>query len=82
MKTIHELPKGLNIGRHFVTTPGWNLITFRSMEDGTLSFLRLPSVTNQKPIEQWSIPPFPFGLKAFAVYPPDNLLAVAEEKEQ
>ena len=82
MKTIHELPKELDFERHFVTTPGSNLIAFRGMEDGPLSFLRLPSVTSQKSIEQWSIPPFPFGLKVFAVYPPDNILAVAEEREK
>ena len=83
MKTIHESP--LNRQRHFTTTPGRNLISYRSMEDGTLGFLRAPSVTSQKPIERWSIPSFPSSLRVFAsiaVYPPDNLLAVAEEKEQ
>ena len=49
---------------------------------GPLTFLRPPSVMSQKPIERWGIPPFPFNLGIFAVYPPDNLLTVAEEKEE
>jgi len=82
VKTTHELPEELDAEQHFITTHGWNLIAFCSMEDGPLSFLRLPSTTSQRPTEQWTIPSFSFSLKVFAVYPPDNLLVVAEGNEQ
>ena len=82
VKTIYELPEELIAEEYFVTTPGWNLIAFRRMEGGTLSFLHLPSTTSQRPTEQWTIPPFPFSVNVFAIYPPDNLLVVAEEKKQ
>jgi len=82
VKTTHELPEELSIYKIFTTTPGRNLIAYRNPEEGKLSFLHVPPVTGQRPIEWWSIPPFPFIVDVFAVYPPDNLLAVAEEEEQ
>jgi len=85
VKAIHKLPEEPDPERHFVRTLGWNLIAYCTMEEGLigpLTFLRPPSVMSQKPIERWGIPPFPFNLGIFAVYPPDNLLTVAEEKEE
>ena len=55
------------------------------MEDGSLSglsFVCLPPVTSQQPIKWWSIHPFRFNLEAFAVYLPDNIIAIAEQKER
>jgi len=75
---VHELPGELSI----VTTHGGDVIASYSIEDGSLSFLRLPPVASQLPIKRWSIPQFPFNPNAFAVYPPDNILAVAETKER
>ena len=82
--------EGSEGGLHVAITPttihGRNIIASRSMmEDGGLSglsFVRYPPVTSQQPIKWWSIHPFRFNLEAFAVYLPDNFLAVAEEKER
>ena len=82
VKTIHELPKELLLQQHFISIPGWSLIAYRNIEDGNLSFVHLPPAMSQRPIEWWRIPPLPFSVEVFAVYPPDNLLAVTEEKEQ
>ena len=79
---VHELPDDLSPQRHTISTHGGDIITSHSIGDGCLRFLRLPPVTSQLPIKRWSIPPFPFNVKAFAVYPPDSILAVAEEKER
>ena len=81
-KTIHELPEELSLEQHLTTTLGWGLIAYCNTEDGSLSFLRPPPVMSQKPIEWWTIPPYPFSLKVFVAYPPDDILVVAEEKEQ
>ena len=83
VKTIHELPEDLSRIHHSMETPGWNLIGYRSKStgDGNISFVRIPPVTSQRPIERWN-PPLPFPVKGFAVYPPDNLLVVAEHKER
>lgn len=79
---VYKFPEELTIKRHTITTHGRNIIASHSKKDGDLSFLRLPPVTSQLSIERWSIPRFPFNLKAFAVYPPDSVLAVAEQKER
>ena len=82
VKTIHEFPEELSLGDYFRTSEGWNLIGYRSTStgDGNLMFVRVPPVTSQRPIEWWSIPPLSFHARAYAVYPPDNLLAIAEHK--
>ena len=43
-----------------------------------LAFLHIPSIKSQKPVEDWSIPPFSFDILGYAVHPPENVLAVAE----
>ena len=79
-KAIHELPEGSSLGV-YPTILGRNLIALRNTQNvGGLTFLRFPPVTSVSPIERWRIPPLPFELRHFAVYPPDNILAVAEEK--
>lgn len=82
VKTVYEFPEGVDLHRYYITTLGWGIIPYHNTADGSLSFLRPPPVTSQKPTEWWSIPPFPFSLEFFAAYPPDDLLVVAEEKEQ
>ena len=82
VKTIHGLPEELSLKRHFATTLGWGLIVYRNKGDGRLSFLRPPPITSKRPIEWWSVPPFPFSLDVFVAYPPDDLLVVTEENQQ
>jgi len=47
-----------------------------------LDFLYIPPVASQKPIDMWSIPPFSFKPINFAVYHPENVLAVAEDNDR
>jgi len=81
-RAVHKLPKGLSFERRFTTIHGKNLISSHGARDSGLNFLRLSSATIRKPIECWSIPSLPFGFEVYAVYPPDSILAVAEEKER
>ena len=80
IKAAHKLPEEL-IPR-WAYTLGRNLIAFRSIRGDCLGFLRVPPVASRRPIEWWDVPPLPFDVRAFAAYPPDNILAVAEEKER
>jgi len=52
------------------------------MPGSSLNFISIPPVASQKPIDVWSIPPFPFQLFDFAVYHPENVLAVSEHDER
>jgi len=47
-----------------------------------LTFLRIPPVASGKPVEDWSIPPLTFEILGYAAYPPENVLAVAEQGEK
>jgi len=48
----------------------------------SLAFARVPSTVGRKPIEWWTIPPFPFIIKGVVAHLPDNVLAVIEERER
>jgi len=58
------------------------LLASDSLEDNGLAFLRVPSVASRKPIEGWSILHIAFGILCYTVYPPGNVVAVAEHKEK
>jgi len=79
---VHELPADLSIQREYTTLHGGGLVASHKPHENDLRFFRIPPATSQKPMEWWSIPPFPFRIRAFAVYPTDGILAVAEEKER
>ena len=81
VKAVHKLPQEL-LSQQYSTIHGGGLIISCDNQNNNLDFLRIPPVTSRKPIERWSIPPFPFYPVAFAVYPPDLILAVVEEKER
>ena len=80
VRAIHKLPKELSLERSSRTIHGSNLIAFRNttLGGGSLSFVRLPPVTSQLPIEWWNISPFPPSIGAFSPHLSDNILAVAE----
>ena len=82
MKTTHKLPDGLTSEGNLNTILGRNLISVLTARGKGLRFLRLPSVTSQKPVEWWSTPPHSFNVGKFDVYPPDDILAIAEAKTQ
>jgi len=58
------------------------MIVSDSPPDGGLDILSIPPVASGKPIDGWTIPPFPFKVSSFAVYHPENLLAVVERQEE
>ena len=82
VKTTHKLPDELISEGGFNMTLGRNLIAFLARWDDSCCFLRLPPVTSRNPVEWWSAPLFPFNVPVFDVYPPDNILAIAEVKKQ
>ena len=77
VKTIHELPKEMFSGLRSTENHSGGVIASLSQPDNSIGVLRIPPVTSRKPIEWWNIPPFPFYVGAFVMYPPDNILAVA-----
>ena len=61
---------------------GNGLLVSDSLEDNGLAFLRVPSVANRKQIEGWTIPLIAFKIFGYTVYPPGNVVAVAEKKDK
>ena len=47
-----------------------------------LTFLHILPVASQKPVEGWSTPPFSYEVFGYAIYPPENVIAVAEQQEK
>ena len=82
VRTIYELPEGRSLERYFIATLGWGLLAFRNVKDETLSFFRAPPAASHKQAERWMMHPFNHSLDFFAVYPPDNILVVAQKQEQ
>ncbi|KAF9643424.1 hypothetical protein BDM02DRAFT_3273044 [Thelephora ganbajun] len=60
---------------------GNGLLVSSSLRHKRLAFLHVPPVASRKSVESWTIPPLPFRIMCYAVYPPENVIAVAESKE-
>ena len=82
MKSVRELPQGTFSEIHTIMALGGNLLASRGLRDNSLTFVRAPSAVSRRPIKRWGIPLFPFRIEIFATHLADNILAVAEEKEQ
>ena len=78
IKSTHELHPDHASCRIYAKNLGRNILASHPMGDHGLGFLYIPPVTSRKPIDTWSILPFPFTLLCFAVYHPENLLAIDE----
>ena len=78
IKSTHELHPDHASCRIYAKNIGRNMLASHPMGDHGLGFLYIPPVTSRKPIDTWSILPFPFTLLCFAVYHPENLLAIDE----
>ena len=64
-----------------ITVLGGDLLTFyHSSQPGFAKFMHVPPAASQRPVEWWNIPQLPFEVLYFAVYAPDNLLAVVEQR--
>jgi len=85
VKSIHKLPPGrfarvVNLNNYKYLGDGL-LLSATSEENGlALNFLRIPPVASRKPLESWSTPPFSFVIMTYAVYLPEDVIAVAEQK--
>ena len=79
VKTVHGSPGGLLPPTRIFCR---DLVASRSARDNGLHFFRILPGRSKESIEQWSIPPLPFNIRAFAAYSPNNVLVVAEENEQ
>jgi len=82
VKVTQELPPSRSAGWSAAKYLGNGHLATNSVERNGLTFLRIPTVASRKPVETWSIPPFAFGIFGYAVYPPENILAVAERGER
>jgi len=58
------------------------MVVLDSLPNDGLDFLYIPPAASGKPIDGWTIPPFPFKVLNFAVYHPENLLGVVEQQEE
>jgi len=63
------------------TALGRNILVLDSPPDAGLDFLHIPPVASGKPINGWTIPPFPFNVIDFGVYHPEGILGVVERQE-
>ena len=81
VKRTTKLPPIQSLGWDSAEYFGDGHLATDSVEDDGVTFLHIPPVTSQKPVESWSIPPFPFDVFGYAVYPPENVIAVAEQGE-
>jgi hypothetical protein len=82
VKSVHALPREIFSESHTITVLGENFLASHAWQDRILNFVRVPTAASQKPIEWWTLPPFPFRIERFTAHVPDNVLAVAEIKEE
>lgn len=80
VKGTHKLPPSRYPRWDRAIGLGRNMLASHSTPEGGLDFLCIPSIASRKPVDGWSIPPFSFEVLGFTAYPPENLLAVAEQK--
>ena len=77
-----ELPPGQSFGWGHAEHLGNGYLAPYSVERNDLTFLYVPPVASQKPVEGWTIPSFAYEIHGYTVYPPGNVIAVAEQVEK
>ena len=82
MKSVYELPREVLSESHTTRVLGGSLLASYKWRDHTVNFIRVPTTVSQKPIEWWTLPPFPFGIEHFVAHVPDNVFVVTEMKEE
>jgi len=82
VESTHTLPLDQYLRWDRSTALGRNLVASDSLPNDGLGFLYIPPAANGKPINRWTIPPFPFKALGFAVYHPEDLLGVVEQQEE
>lgn len=61
---------------------GKNLLAILYHQLDIIDFLHVPSAMSRKPPERWSIPGFSFKALDYTAWSPENVLFVAEKKEE
>ena len=82
VKTTHKLPDEITSEGASDVILDRNLVNFLAPGGNGYRFLRLPSIASRNPVEWWSTLLYPFSVDLFDIYPPDDILAVAEVKAQ
>jgi len=82
VKSTHKLPPNQSSHWRRAKHHGGNVLASHPTPGRGLDFMYIPPAASQKLIDVWSISPFSFKLFAFAVYPPENVLAVSEHDER
>jgi hypothetical protein len=82
VKSVHKLPEGPFSGWSDDVVLSKDLVASQSIDEPKLAFLRIPPLTTRKAVEGWSVLPFPFEPYGFTAYTPENILAVAEQRER
>ena len=82
MKSVYELPREVLSASHAISILGGSLLASHVWRDYMVNFIRVPTAVSQKPIEWWTLPPFPFRIDLFAIRVPENVLVVTEIKEE
>ena len=77
-KSVHWFLPDLFSNSHTILVISWNLAAYHGLASDTLSFFSVLPVQGRKPLERWSVPPFPFVIQIIYACPPGNLLVVAE----
>jgi len=78
VKSTHKFPPGWFTGLARPRCLGDGLF----LEESGLDFLRIPPVASQKPLESWVTSPFSFVPINYTAYPPEDVIAVAEQKDE
>lgn len=84
VRRVHEAPvERSRLDWDYGVVLGGDLLGFHSSSrPGCTNFIRVPSAASQRPVERWTIPQLRFAALYFTVYPPENLLALVEQREQ
>jgi hypothetical protein len=61
---------------------GNGFLVSEKLGGGGFTFLCVSPPASGKPVESWSIPPLAFDILDYAVYPPEDVIAVVEKKEK
>ncbi|KAF9782631.1 hypothetical protein BJ322DRAFT_165740 [Thelephora terrestris] len=81
VKTTHAFYPAKSSSWTTAKYSGNGLFVSYPWKDEGLTFLYVPPVTSQRPPKTWSIPQFSFRAASYAAYPPENVVAIAELRQ-
>jgi len=81
VKSTRKLPPDQSSYWGYFVALGRNMVASDSPPNRGFGFVYIPPVASGKPINGWTIPPFPFKVLCFVAYHPENLLGVVEHQQ-